>query len=100
MAGTVRRAAVVLALLASAACKPQGRSVRAWIETRDPQGAIVAGATVNVDGQALGVTDQRGLFRLKIRRSVGTKVALVVESARGDSVWVGSFVVGTNGEPS
>jgi len=88
---------LLLLLLLVAGCQPQGRSVRAWIESRDPDGRIVAGASVHVDGQPAGMTDQRGLFRLKIRRRVGSSVNLVVQNPTG--MWVGTFTVGTNGEP-
>ncbi len=91
---------VLLVLLAFTACQPQGRSVRAWIESRDPDGRIVAGASVYVDGQPAGMTDQRGLFRLKIRRRVGSTVNLVVQRDSGESLtWTGSFTVSTSGMP-
>lgn len=82
-------------------CQPTGRSVRAWIESRTPEGNIVAGATVTIDGQPLGMTDQRGLFRLKIRRNVGTRVAvsIVDETPDPDTAWTGGFTVGTDGMP-
>lgn len=92
--------AVGCGVLASG-CQPTGRSVRAWIESRTADGNIVAGATVTIDGQPLGMTDQRGLFRLKIRRSVGTRVAVSIldETPDPDTEWIGSFTVGTNGMP-
>lgn len=90
-----------LAALASGGCETTGRSVRAWIESRTPDGAIVAGATVTVDGQPLGMTDQRGLFRLKIRRNVGSRVAVSIldEATDPDTQWSGTFTVGTDGMP-
>lgn len=94
---SVRIALLLLFLIAG--CQPQGRSVRAWVESRDPDGQIVAGASVLVDGQPAGMTDQRGLFRLKIRRRVGAKVTLVVQRERDDTTWIGGFTVGTNGAP-
>jgi hypothetical protein len=99
-AAQVKRPLTLLLALSFVACRPTGRSVRAWIESRDPAGQIVAGATVDVDGQPFGLTDQRGLFRLKIRRSVGTRVALEVHEERaGGFAWSGSFTVGTDGQP-
>lgn len=96
----MKRLLPLFVLLSFVACRPTGRSVRAWIESRDPAGQIVAGATVDVDGQPLGLTDQRGLFRLKIRRSVGTRVELGVHEERaGGFAWSGSFTVGTDGQP-
>lgn len=100
----MRRLAFLCALtcaLVSSGCETTGRSVRAWIESRTPDGAIIAGATVTVDGQPLGLTDQRGLFRLKIRRNVGSRVAVSIldETPEPDTLWSGTFTVGTDGMP-
>ena len=94
---------VVLAFtLFTGACAPPGRSVRAWIESRDAAGRIIAGATVSIDGQPLGMTDPSGQFRMKIRRNVGSKVEVLVRDDRpgseGDE-WSGSFTVSTSGMP-
>lgn len=99
---TLRRiAGLLLALAFAAGCRAPGRSVRAWVEARDESGHSVAGATVAVDGRLVGITDHRGLFRVKIRRRVGTPVALmVVEEASPVRSWTGSFTVGTNGGPA
>lgn len=79
------------------------RSVRAWIESRAPDGTIVAGALVEIDGQPAGMTDARGLYHVKIRRRVGEKVLLRVseivtghERARD---WAGAFTVSSAGMP-
>ena len=63
---------LILAIGFIAGCNPVDRSVRAWIESRDPKGNIVAGCTVEIDGQAVGMTDGRGLYRVKIRRRART----------------------------
>ncbi len=99
----MRRVATLLSFALALACQPKGRSVRAWIESRDRNGAIVAGATVEVDGVPLGLTDARGLYRLKIRRRVGDVVRLTLYDERAglppSGAWSGAFTVGTNGAP-
>ena len=93
-------AAVLLLGAATSGCNTPGRSVRAWIETREADGDIVAGATVTVDGRPLGLTDQRGLYRLKIRRRVGAEVSLLISDERDPArTWSGTFTVGTDGGP-
>lgn len=74
--------------------------MRTWIEARDAAGETVAGATVTVDGRPLGMTDHRGLFRVKVRRRVGTVVGLTVVDEEPPQFWVGAFVVGTHGGPA
>lgn len=75
--------------------------MRAWVEARDESGRSVAGATVAIDGRLVGITDHRGLFRVKIRRRVGTPVSLtVVEEQSPVRTWSGTFTVGTNGGPA
>ena len=79
------------------------RRVEAWVESRDPSGRIVPGATVEVDGQEVGLTDERGLYKVKIDRKVGERVRLSVfrEAGAGsaESIWQIVFTVGTNGHP-
>lgn len=83
------------------ACNPVDRSVRAWIESRDAKGSIIAGATVEIDGQAVGLTDRRGLYRVKIRRRVGDKVALhLYEDGAPTRSWQGAFTVNSAGSPA
>ena len=98
---TLHAAIVAGAFAASAACNPVDRSVRAWIESRDTAGAIVAGARVEIDGQPSGLTDARGLYRVKIRRRVGEKIQLHV-SEEGPELreWSGFFTVSSAGTPS
>lgn len=79
------------------ACETPGRSVRTWIEARDPDGETVAGAEVSVDGRPLGITDHRGMFRVKVRRHVGSSVGVVVADDEPAQFWTGAFTVGTNG---
>lgn len=83
------------------ACDAPGRSVRTWLEVHDPNGRTVAGAAVAIDGRPLGITDHRGLFRVKIRRHVGAEVDVrVVDDGTPAQFWEGSFTVGTNGGPA
>ena len=74
--------------------------MRTWIEARDAAGETVAGATVTVDGRPLGMTDHRGLFKVKLRRRVGTVVRLTVFDEDPPQFWTGAFVVGTHGGPA
>jgi hypothetical protein len=102
---TRRAVTVLLIALVMAACNPVDRSVRAWIESRDAKGSIIAGATVEIDGQEVGMTDQRGLYRVKIRRRVGEKVSLKLYDAAPRQgaptrAWTGAFTVNSAGNPS
>jgi len=93
------RAVLLIAVAALiAACEtPSGRSVRTWIEARDARGETVAGAEVSVDGRPLGITDHRGMFRVKVRRHIGTDVGVAVVDEEPAQWWSGAFTVGTNG---
>lgn len=89
--------AIAAAALVGACDTPSGRSVRTWIEARDAEGETVAGAEVSVDGRPLGITDHRGMFRVKVRRHVGASVAVSVVDEEPPQYWSGAFEVGTNG---
>ena len=87
--------------MAAAGCNAPGRSVRTLIEVRDAQGETVAGATVAIDGRPQGLTDHRGLFRVKARRRVGDTVGVIVrDESDPPRMWSGSFVLGTHGGPA
>ena len=96
----MRSRAIVIAAAAIllAACEtPSGRAVRTWIEARDAAGETVAGAEVSVDGRPLGITDHRGMFRVKVRRYVGASVGVIVVDEEPPQYWSGSFTVAPNG---
>lgn len=98
---TLRAAAALLLLAVLPACNTRGRSVRTWIEVHDPAGRTVPGAAVVIDGRPLGITDHRGMFRVKIRRHVGSPVAVrVVDEGEPAQFLEFSFTVGTNGGPA
>jgi hypothetical protein len=98
------KGAVFAGILAVSACNQEDRSVRAWIETRDPQGKIVSGVLVEIDGKAAGATDERGIYQVIIRRPVGFQVQLhLTEEAsqrNPQRVWNGSFTVNSAGVPT
>lgn len=88
-------------MLVGAGCNARpGRVVKTLVEARDGAGETVAGATVTVDGRPLGITDHRGLFRVRVRRHVGTTIDLAVIDDDPPQFWVGAFVVGTHGRPA
>lgn len=99
---TLRAAAALLLLAVLPACDTRGLSVRTWIEVHDAAGRTVPGAAVAIDGRPLGITDHRGMFRVKIRRHVGSQVTvLVVADERVPAQFLEfSFTVGTNGDPA
>ena len=90
---------MLLAGALSTGCNPVDRSVRAWVESRDPKGNIVAGAIVEIDGQPAGMTDRRGLYHVRIRRHVGAQVTLHVYEDGAHS-WSGAFTVNSSGTPA
>lgn len=87
-------------LLLAAGCDTPGRSVRTWLEVHDRDGRTVAGAAVTIDGRPLGITDHRGMFRVKIRRHTGDDVAVRVVDEEPAQFWEGTFTVGTHGGPA